>query len=112
MLSESFMKKIVLAAATAGFFVALLDGGLWYYLYSHGLTETVGARLLAKIGRYAWPTAIMMMDADRVDFGTLFLFVSSAILNASVYGFVAFCAYLVWSTVFGRDRGDGWWPAP
>jgi len=98
------MKKIVLAAATAGFLVALLDGCVWYYVYRHGLTHTSGAQFLKKIVPYVYPMVFMTMEIDKVDTNALFLFLSSAIANALVYGFVAFCVYVTWSTVFKTNR--------
>jgi hypothetical protein len=98
------MKKVILISAATGFLVALSMGCIWFYIYNHGLSDTSGAQLFVKIGRYVWPTVIMMMDVDKVDFGTVLLFLASSITNAFVYGVVASCIYVVRRKIFGTDR--------
>ena len=78
-------------------------GCIWFYIYNHDLSDTSGARFFVKIGHYAWPTAIMMMDADKVEFGTVLLFLVSSFANAFVYGVVSFCIYVVWRKIFWTD---------
>jgi hypothetical protein len=95
------MKKIVLIAATLGLLVAFSTGCVWFYIYNHGLSETGGAHLFARISSYVWPTSIVMMDANRADFGTILLFLTSSIMNAFIYGIVAFCTCFVWRRLFG-----------
>jgi hypothetical protein len=95
------MKKVILVAATVGFLVALLTGCVWYYLYSHSLADTEGARLFAAISRFSWPTGIMMMEADQADFGKILLFLISSICNAFIYGIVACCIYFGWRKIYG-----------
>jgi hypothetical protein len=95
------MRKVVSIAATTGFLVALSMGCIWFYIYNRGLSDTSGAQFFVKIGGYMWPTAIMMMDADKVAFGTVLLFLASSIANAFVYGVVALGIYAVWRKIFG-----------
>lgn len=98
------MRKAVLMAGTLGLFVALLTGSTWFYLYNRGLSGTSGARVFASISHYAWPSSILMMDADHLDFGTVLLFVMSSLVNAIIYGIIGFCLYFVWRRVFATNR--------
>jgi hypothetical protein len=94
------MKKTIFVAAFIGFFIALSIGASWFYIYNHGLSETASARRFAKWSAYAWPTSIMMMDADHLDFGTALLFLTSSILNAVIYASVGACLCFGWKRVF------------
>jgi hypothetical protein len=95
------MKKMALGVATAGFLVAVSSGCAWFYIYSHGLYETGGARIFAKIITYAWPTSLMLMEVGQADFGTVLLFLTSSIANAFIYGIVGLCIYLCLEETLG-----------
>ena len=106
------MSKIVLVAAIAGLLVALSMGCLWFFIYTHGLSDTSGAHFFIRIIRYVWPTTIMMFDADHVDLGTVFLFLTSAVANAFIYALFAFSVASVWKKIFcaQSNETEGWWP--
>ena len=95
------MKKVLIAAAAAGFSIAICAGSAWFYIYSRGLSETGSARVFAKVLGCVWPTSIIMMDADKLDVGTILLFLVSSLANAFVYGIVAFSIYFVLRKLVG-----------
>lgn len=97
------MRKVVLVAAMVGFLIAISMGLAWFYMYSHGLSDTSGAHAFVRINRYVWPTVFILMDADKADLGTLIMFLTSALLNASIYAFLAFCLYGVWKRFLQRN---------
>ncbi|SRR6266478_5094953 len=106
------MKKVLIAAAAAGFSIAICAGSAWFYIYSRGLSETGSARVFAKVLGCVWPTSIIMMDADKLDVGTILLFLVSSLANAFVYGIVAFSIYFVLRKLVGTGGRIGWarWP--
>jgi hypothetical protein len=95
----AIMKRVFLIGGTVGFLVAFTAGCVWYYLYYHGLADTGGARLFGRISEYAWPTGIMLMDADQADFGSILLLLISSIGNGVIYGIVACCIYFGWRKI-------------
>jgi hypothetical protein len=100
------MRRVVLLAAIAGFVIAVTSGSTWHYIYRHDLTNTGGARLLAAIVPYVWPTGIMMFEAERAEAGTLLAFVISAAANGGVYGTVAFLLFLLWERLARKESSQ------
>ena len=82
------MKKLLLIGAITGFLMAFSIGIVWNLICSHGLCDTAAARLFAPLILCPWPAVVLMIDVDRLDSRSLWLFITSCVANGLVYAAV------------------------